>query len=52
VLLQGEKRVVFWPYSERDKLYKTVVTTEHEEEIYLAEGVILFVELLQLVKMK
>ena len=39
VMVQGGKRVVFWPFSERRHLYQTAVTTENQEEIFLAEGI-------------
>jgi hypothetical protein len=39
VMVQGGKRVVFWPFRDRAHLYPTTVTTENQEEIFLAEGV-------------
>jgi len=39
VILDGAKKVVFWPYSERGNLYKSSLTSENHDEIYLAEGV-------------
>jgi len=41
VMLQGAKRVVHWPYSERHKLYPVLrsLTTDYQDEVYMAEGV-------------
>lgn len=39
VMLQGAKRVVVWPYSERRGLYPSAVTTENSDELFLAEGI-------------
>lgn len=38
-MLEGEKRVVWWPYEERDNLSVCKITTEDNDEIYMAEGV-------------
>jgi hypothetical protein len=40
VMLEGSKRVVFWPYSERANLYPAAkLTTDNADEVYLADGV-------------
>lgn len=38
-MLEGQKRVVFWPFEEREHLYMTKISTENQEEIFLAEGI-------------
>jgi hypothetical protein len=39
-MLEGAKRVVFFPYSQRHLIYPIpFITTENKDEIYMAEGI-------------
>ena len=39
VLLEGEKEVVWWPYAQRSALSRSRITTEDNDEMYMAEGI-------------
>ena len=41
-MIQGAKKVVHWPYAEKDKLnpvLRNLKKTENGDEVYMAEGI-------------
>jgi hypothetical protein len=38
-MLEGSKKLVYWPYSQTDHLYRSSITTENHDELFFAEGV-------------